>query len=154
MKIAIVSVRGIPNHYGGLEEFAEKVSIRLVKRGHKVIVYSPSFHPYKHDDFEGVKIIKRFSPEKQIGAAANFIYDYLSLKDALSQNCDAILVCGYAAAAVSYYLLPVKKTLLITNIDGLEWKRGKWNRIVQKLFLWFERIALKKSDVIISDNQG
>jgi len=154
MKLALVSVRGIPNHYGGLEEFAENVSVRLVQRGHEVIVYSPSFHPYTGSEFKGVKIVRKWSPEKQIGAAANFIYDYLSLRDSLIKDCDAVLVCGYAAAAIWYYVLPIKKTLLITNIDGLEWKRAKWSRTVQKLFLWFESIALRKSDVIIADNPG
>ena len=42
MKIAFVSVRGIPNNYGGFEQFAEYISVGLVKRGHEVTVYSPS----------------------------------------------------------------------------------------------------------------
>ena len=36
MKIAFVSVRGIPNNYGGFEQFAEYISVGLVKRGHEV----------------------------------------------------------------------------------------------------------------------
>lgn len=43
MKIAFVSVRGIPNNYGGFEQFAEYISVGLVKRGHEVTVYSPSY---------------------------------------------------------------------------------------------------------------
>lgn len=42
MKIAFVSVRGIPNNYGGFEQFAEYISVGLVKRGHEVTVYSVS----------------------------------------------------------------------------------------------------------------
>lgn len=56
MKIAFVSVRGIPNNYGGFEQFAEYISVGLVKRGHEVTVYSPSYHPYKDDEYKGVKI--------------------------------------------------------------------------------------------------
>ena len=33
MKIAIVGTRGIPNRYGGFEQFAEKVSSTLADRG-------------------------------------------------------------------------------------------------------------------------
>lgn len=55
MKIAFVSVRGIPNNYGGFEQFAEYISVGLVKRGHEVTVYSPSYHPYKDDEYKGVK---------------------------------------------------------------------------------------------------
>ena len=54
MKIAFVSVRGIPNNYGGFEQFAEYISVGLVKRGHEVTVYSPSYHPYKDDEYKGV----------------------------------------------------------------------------------------------------
>ena len=39
MKIAIMGTRGIPANYGGFETFAEKLSTRLVKRGHEVTVY-------------------------------------------------------------------------------------------------------------------
>ena len=39
MKIAIVGTRGIPNRYGGFEQFAEKVSSTLADRGHEVTVY-------------------------------------------------------------------------------------------------------------------
>ena len=47
MKIAFISTRGIPNNYGGFEQFAEYISVGLAKRGHEVTVYSPHFHPYK-----------------------------------------------------------------------------------------------------------
>ena len=43
MKIAFISTRGIPNNYGGFEQFAEYISVGLVRRGHEVVVYSP--HP-------------------------------------------------------------------------------------------------------------
>ena len=47
MKIAFVSTRGIPNNYGGFEQFAEYISVGLAERGHEVTVYSPHYHPYQ-----------------------------------------------------------------------------------------------------------
>lgn len=47
MKIAFVSTRGIPNNYGGFEQFAEYISVGLAERGHNVTVYSPHYHPFK-----------------------------------------------------------------------------------------------------------
>lgn len=41
MKIAILGTRGIPNNYGGFEQFAEYLSVGLVEKGHDVTVYSP-----------------------------------------------------------------------------------------------------------------
>ncbi len=154
MKVAFISTRGIPNNYGGLEEFAENVATRLAAKGIEVIVYNPDFHPYKQNEFKGVKIKHIYSPENKLGAGANFIYDFLSLKDAIREQCDIILICGYTTAAVSLLLLKPKKSVIITNIDGLEWKRSKHSRMVQKLTRWFEKIAVQKSTHVISDNLG
>ena len=57
MKIAFISTRGIPNNYGGFEQFAEYISVGLVRRGHEVVVYSPHFHPYREPDYKGVRIM-------------------------------------------------------------------------------------------------
>lgn len=154
MKVAFVSTRGIPNNYGGLEEFAENVATRMVTQGIEVIVYNPDFHPYKKEDFKGVRIKHIFSPEKKLGAGANFIYDFLSLKDAIREKCDIILICGYTTAAISLLLLNPKKSVIITNIDGLEWKRSKHSVMVQKLTRWFEKLAVNQSAHVISDNMG
>ena len=37
MKIAIIGTRGIPNNYGGFEQFAEYVSVFLSKKGHEIL---------------------------------------------------------------------------------------------------------------------
>ncbi len=154
MKVAFVSTRGIPNHYGGLEEFAENVSVRLAARGHEVIVYNPSYHPYQQAEYRGVRIKHIFNPEKKIGTVANFIYDYLSLRDAIREQCDIILVCGYTTAAIWLLFTRYQPSILITNIDGLEWKRAKHARPIQWLISWFESIAVRKSSHVISDNPG
>ena len=36
MKIGIIGTRGIPNHYGGFEQFAEYVAVRWVEMGHEI----------------------------------------------------------------------------------------------------------------------
>ena len=155
MKIAILGTRGIPNNYGGFEQFAECVSVSLVKRGHQVTVYNPHFHYYQSDTYNGVMIRKIYSPEKSIGASANFIYDYLCLKDALKLDFDIILECGYHSNAPSYFLMGQRKSpILITNMDGLEWKRSKWNRTTRWLIKRLEKLAVKKSHYLVSDNIG
>ena len=47
MRIAIIGTRGIPNQYGGFEQFAEYVSVGLVNKGHEVFAYSSHDHPYQ-----------------------------------------------------------------------------------------------------------
>ncbi|MFM7852753.1 MAG: DUF1972 domain-containing protein [Flammeovirgaceae bacterium] len=158
MKIAILGTKGIPNNYGGYEQFAEYVSQRLVKKGHDVTVYNPSFHKFKKTSFNGVKIIHKFSPESSLGSGiANIIYDFLCLRDALSRDFDIIYEAGYHSVAPAYKILNVKKLrnpVLLTNMDGLEWKRSKWNKIVQGIIKKLEHVAVNHSPHLIADNVG
>lgn len=157
MKIAILGTKGIPNNYGGYEQFAEFISTKLVERGHEVTVYNPSFHAYKENNFKGVTIRIAFSPEKWIGGAANIIYDHLCLRDALKQDFDIIYEAGYHSVALSLKFFNVKKRprpVVVTNMDGLEWKRTKWSRPVQRIIKGLEKIAVEESPYLISDNTG
>jgi len=154
LRLAILGTKGIPNQYGGFEQFAEYLSKGLVERGHEVTVYNPHFHQFQGTEYAGVKIERVFSPEKVIGAAANYIYDFLCLRHALNCNYDIIYEAGYGSVAVSYLLLPLQRSLILTNMDGLEWKRAKWNKVIQRVTRYAERIAVKRSDYIISDNIG
>jgi len=154
LKIAIIGTRGIPNKYGGFEQFAEKLSIGLVEREHDVTVYNPHFHEYKLKNYNNVIIRRIYSPEKIIGSSANYLYDFLSLKDALKNNFDLIYECGYQSSSFSYLLLPINNSIVITNMDGLEWQRSKWNRIVKFLTKLSEKIAVKKSHFLLADNEG
>ena len=152
MKIAILGTRGIPNNYGGFEEFAEYLSVELSKRGHNVVVYNPDYHKYNKPDYKNVKLVKKTYPEHKLGNIASFIYDFICLKDALKNNFDAILECGYGSVAISYLLLPINKSVIYTNMDGMEWQRGKWNFLAKKILKISEQIAVKKSHYLISDN--
>jgi glycosyltransferase involved in cell wall biosynthesis len=158
MKIAILGTKGVPNNYGGFEQFAEYVSVRLTKLGHSVTVYNPHFHPFKENEFSGVKIIRKYSPEKIFGGGiANIIYDHLCLTDALRRDVDIIYEAGYHSVALSYKVLNLKrirKPIVLTNMDGLEWQRSKWNKLTQRLIEQLEKIAVNQSPHLIADNKG
>lgn len=159
MKIAFVSVRGIPNMYGGFEQFAEYISVGLAKRGHEVTVYSPSYHAYKGKEYKGVRIKHIYSPEKWIGGSiGSFFYDFLSLKDAIKHECyDIIYEAGYTSIVPAFIWFDVKNIkgpIIVTNMDGLEWKRSKFSKPVQKFIEWEEKMAVKHSQFLIADNMG
>jgi len=155
MKIAILGTRGIPNNYGGFEQCAEYLSIGLVEKGHQVTVYSPDFHPYKEDIYKGIRIIRKASPQSFFGnSASNFIYDYFCFKDAVRKDFDIILELGLITSALSIIFCNHKNKVIVTNLDGLEWKRSKWNNIVQKITKSLEKYGVKHSDYLIADNVG
>lgn len=154
MKVAILGTRGIPNNHGGFEQFAEYVSLDLVKKGHKVSVYNSSTHPYQEKTWNGVDIIHCYDPEEKLGTAGQFIYDLNCILDCRKRNFDIILQLGYTSSSVWGWLLPRKKSVVTTNMDGLEWKRSKYSQKVQKFLKHAERWATVYSDYWVSDSIG
>lgn len=153
MKIAILGTRGVPNYYGGFEQFAEFFSVYLVEKGHEVYVYNSHNHPFQEKTFHGVNIIHKNDPEHKLGTFGQFIYDYNCILDSRKREFDIILQLGYTSNSVWYFLLP-KKPIIITNMDGLEWKRTKYSKPVQQFLKFAERLAATSSDFLISDSIG
>lgn len=159
MKIAFVSTRGIPNNYGGFEQFAECISVGLAQRGHDVVVYSPHFHPYKSSEYKGVRIKHIYSPEKWMGSSVgSFFYDFFSLRDALKrERFDIIYEAGYTSIIPAYIWFGVKNIespIFVTNMDGLEYKRTKFSKLVRRFVFWEEKMAVKHSRYLVADNMG
>nr|WP_319400076.1 DUF1972 domain-containing protein [uncultured Carboxylicivirga sp.] len=154
MHIAIIGTRGIPNYYGGFEQFAQYLSRGLVKKGHQVTVYNSHKHPYQESVWKEVQLIHKFDPEDKIGTAGQFIYDLNCILDARKRNYDIILQLGYTSSSIWGWLLPRKNSIVTTNMDGLEWKRSKYSKYVQKFLLLAEKLGVKYSDYLISDSIG
>jgi len=150
LRIAILGTRGIPNFYGGFEHISEYVSAGLVNRGHSVTVYNSHNHPYQEDTWNGVNIVHCYDPEYAIGTAGQFIYDYNCIKDARKKDFDVVLIMGYTSSSVWGKLYP-KQSVIITNMDGMEWKRSKYSKPVQQFLKYAEKLAVKHSDYYISD---
>jgi glycosyltransferase involved in cell wall biosynthesis len=153
MKIAILGTRGVPNYYGGFEQFAEFFSVYLVEQGHEVYCYNSHDHPFQEKSFNGVNLIHKYDPEYKLGTFGQFIYDYNCIMDSRKRNFDIILQLGYTSNSVWHFLLP-KKSIIITNMDGIEWKRSKYSRPVQQFLKFAERLAAKSSDYLVSDSLG
>jgi glycosyltransferase involved in cell wall biosynthesis len=153
MKICIIGTRGVPNYYGGFEQFAAYLSEMLVGRGHQVNVYNSHYHPYQQEEWKGVKIIHKYDPEEKIGTTGQFLYDLNCILDARSRNFDIILQLGYTSSSIWGRFLP-SKAKVVTNMDGLEWKRTKYSRLVQQFLLYAEKLGVKFSDNLVSDSIG
>ena len=153
MKIAILGTRGIPNQYGGFEQFAEYFSVYLVEHGHQVYVYNSDKHSYQEKTYKGVNIIHKYDPEDQIGTSGQFIYDLFCVLDSRKRKFDCILQLGYTSSSIWNFLFS-KKSILVTNMDGMEWKRSKFNKYVQRFLMYAEKLAVKHSDVLVSDSIG
>ncbi|RIV44605.1 DUF1972 domain-containing protein [Flagellimonas pelagia] len=153
MKIAILGTRGIPNYHGGFEQFAEHFSVHMANKGHDVFVYNSHNHPYQEKAFKGVNIVHQSDPENKVGTFGQFIYDLNCIKDARKRGLDVILQLGYTSSSIWGKLLP-KKAVIVTNMDGLEWKRSKYSKPVRWFLKIAEKLAINTSDYLISDSVG
>lgn len=151
LKIAIAGTRGIPNHYGGFEQITAYLAPGLVERGHSVTVYNSHNHPYQEDTWKGVEIVHCYDPEYKLGTVGQFIYDYNCIMDMRRRDFDVILFMGYTSSSVWGPLFP-KNPVIISNMDGLEWKRSKYAKPVQLFLKYAESLAVKYSQYYVADS--
>nr|WP_282556223.1 DUF1972 domain-containing protein [Providencia rettgeri] len=150
-KVVIVGTVGIPACYGGFESLVEN----LTKNSSEEIEYTVfcSKHHYKvqlshHNNAELV-----YLPLKANGIQSVF-YDILSLLKCWQIKSDVVLILGVSGCLFLPIFKLFSNSKIVTNIDGLEWKRDKWGKWTQRFLKLSESIAVKFSDVIISDNQA
>lgn len=153
MKIGIIGSRGIPNQHGGFEQFAEYLSVGLVDKGCKVWVYTSDSNTFKQTRYKGVNLIHCYDPEKYLGPFGQFVYDLNCILDSRKRKFDIILQLGYTSSAIWNWLFK-KNPVLVTNTDGLEWQRNKYNYLVRRFLKYSEKIIVKNSDFLISDSEA
>ena len=152
MKITIVGTRGVPNQYGGFEQFAEALGTRLVKKGHEVLVYNPESHRYKKIDYEGIIIASKKELFRWIPSFSTLLYDLICLRDAIKQNPDLIFCCGYSSSLFFRFLKNPNHVPILVHMDGIEWQRQKWGWFAKAFLKWTEKLAMKWSDIQIVDH--
>lgn len=151
LKIGIIGTRGVPNRYGGFEQLAEYLSAGLVAKNHEVFVYNSHTHPFQQKKWNGVNLIHCYDPEKKLGTIGQFVYDLNCILDARKKYFDVLLFLGYTSSSIWWPLYP-SKTVIISNMDGLEWKRTKYKKPVQQFLRYAEKLAVKHSDSLIADS--
>ena len=153
--IAFSGSRGMPNRYGGFEEMVDHISRRLADAGNRVWVSTSSKHSQPDYKYPGILRKFHWDPEWVIGPFAQFIYDWLSIKSINQWKPDSHITLGTTSSAP--FLLWQKwfySTYVAVHLDGIEWKRGKYSSSIRNYLKLSEKIAVKSSNIIISDNPG
>ena len=148
MRVAIVGSRGIPAKYGGFETFAQELSVRLVRMGVQVEVYC-DFTENTLDIYDGVNL-KYVSCTKTSNPLK---YYYSSVRRAEKEN-DIVLICGAGGALFIYSKIFHRKVNYLTNMDGIEYLRTKWNfqkRLFVRFCIW---CSVYLSDYVIADSKS
>ena len=148
MYFSIVGTVGVPASYGGFETLAEN----LLPSANIDTIYCSKFsYQVRLKEYKGTKLI--YLPLKANGFQS-ILYDVLSIFHALFFTKNSLLVLGVSGAIAFPLFKLFSNRKIITNIDGLEWNRGKWGDFSKKILKFLEKIAIKWSDEIISDNES
>lgn len=151
MRIVVIGTVGIPGCYGGFESLVENITLNSSDTIKYTVFCSGTAYTSQPDMHNGADLI--YLQLKANGYQSIF-YDILSLIKTINIKPDAVLILGVSGCV----FLPIFKLLtsskVVTNIDGLEWKRNKWNFLIRKFLKFSERIAVKFSDTVVTDNQA
>lgn len=151
--LAILGTRGIPAGHGGFETFAERLALYLATRGWDISVYCQGVQNGNLDEdvWSGIKRI--VVPTRMAGPVGTMEYDWRCIMHFLKGKDKLALTLGYNTAIFNI-LLRLKGAVNVMNMDGLEWKRKKWN-ILERLWLILnERIGMHVSNHLIADHPG
>lgn len=154
MKIAVVGTAGVPCRYGGFETLAEQIATynQTHNRCETLTIYcsrmSSDLYPRT---YRGAQL-------RYLSLSANgrqsVLYDALSIFDAVRHKADVIFLLGVSGALALPLVRLFCRSRIVTNLDGIEWRRDKWRGFAKWFLHISERIALKASHAVIADNQG
>lgn len=146
--VFIVGTRGIPANYGGFETLADQLTAQRPKGIRYTVFCSSRAYKVKVKEYNHAQI--RYLPFDANGFQSMF-YDNLGILLSL-RKADVILILGTSGCFfLPFWRVFTKKPFLI-HIDGLEWRREKWNFMAKKLHRFSERMAVKYATEIIADN--
>ena len=156
-RLLILGIRGIPASHGGFETFAERLAKFLVGKGWEVVVYcQKTSKPGVAEDakprrrfWQGIELVEIAVPKDN--ALNSIVFDFKATLHSLKEQNSLYLVLGYNTAIFSllYFL---KRKLVFTNMDGLEWHRSKWNWLEKAWLYLNEKSAVKFSEHLIADH--
>ncbi len=152
MKIAIVGTRGIPNRYGGFEQFAEKVSSALADRGHDLTVYCRKAfaHPEDNYDRRVRRVVLPSIHQKHLDTWSSGL---LSTIHVAFSNSDVVLLCNVANSPFAWLPRMFGKPVVL-NVDGLDRRRGKWNAFGQAVLHACEWLSTLTPTRVVTDAQS
>lgn len=155
LSVAIIGTVGVPGRYGGFETLAENLvryHAQTGKDGSITIWCSAKDNEEHPDVFMNADL--RYLGLRANGAQS-ILYDMVSIWEAVYTSHKQILLLGVSGAL----FLPVIRLVfhqvrIVTNVDGIEWKREKWSWLAKKILRLSEWSAVRFSHAVIADNQG
>jgi len=151
-KVAILGTVGVPANYGGFETLAENLvkynDAASLKSSLTVYCSNKTYLP-KETTYLSAQL--KYVPFHANGAQS-IPYDIVSLFSAVWNRSDVILLLGVSGAIALPLVRFFSSARIITNIDGIEWRREKWQGLAKRFLRFSEKMAVRFSHEVIADN--
>lgn len=150
--VAVIGTVGVPASYGGFETLAEYLADHLSTKYDVHIYCSGRKYPreVRRDTYKNARL--HYIPLEANGVQS-IPYDTWSILHALFYA-DVLLILGVPGAWLLPFVRWFTRKRIIISIDGVEWKRDKWNLLARWYLFWAEGLAVKYSHIDISDNEA
>jgi glycosyltransferase involved in cell wall biosynthesis len=149
-KIAIIGTAGVPARYGGFETLAHNLVLNLNDTYDMHVYASTKMYSKSERIKEWEKAKIHYIPLGANGVSSIF-YDLFSMIHSIFYA-DYIIVLGVSAGIFIPLLRLFTRAKIIVNIDGLEWRRNKWNTYAKRFLKFSEKVAVRFSHADITDN--
>ena len=104
----------------------------------------------KNDLNSGMEHVSFIYPLMQMAGKVLFMILFQSYM--LFFYADILIVLGVSGGLIFPFVRLFTNKKIIVNIDGLEWRRNKWNKWVKKFLRFSEKLAVRFSHADITDN--
>jgi glycosyltransferase involved in cell wall biosynthesis len=149
-KIAIIGTAGIPARYGGFETLVHHL-VQEWKGKYDTTVYCSKNYYKSHERPKKWNDAKLIYLPFNANGAQSIIYDIVSMLHAIFYA-DVLLILGVSGGIAIPFIKLFTNKKIIVNIDGLEWRREKWGKLIQRFLKVSEYLAVKFSHADITDN--
>jgi glycosyltransferase involved in cell wall biosynthesis len=150
MRIAVLGSRGFPSTYSGYETFIRHFVPRAIAAGHEVVVYC-RWKQSGASRWQAQGAECRHTRGFESKSLSTLSFGLTSTWDARRSGADAALVVNCASG----FWLPLLRRAgipSVVNVDGLEWERGKWNRLARAMFRTGARLSARYGDELVADS--
>lgn len=147
--VAILGTRGIPANYGGFETFAERLALQLVGQGIPVTVYCRRNYATAGAEWRGIRLVTLPTiANKYLDTVVHTVVSVLHL--VTRTRIRDVILCNAANAPV-LPILRLARRRVVMNVDGLEWRRGKWGVAGRAWYRAGEWLSVRWAGVLVTD---
>ncbi len=152
MRIAFIGQKGIPATYGGIEDYVEKVSTRLAKRGHQVTVFCRPHYTSGNGTYAGVRLQRTPSvATKHLDAIS---HTFLCSLQSLMGDLDVVNYQALGPSSLSFFPRLSGRAKVVATIHSLDWQRDKWNAWARRLLKLAEYPSVRFPDKVAVVSQS